>query len=386
MYKVGILRGPSLNPYEAQYFKRLPEYGFEPIGIATVDNAFDLKEIPYHVRVGSTFKTVTRNRLRYALGLARKVTKYNFNAYTFRIYNLKKLTADIDIIHSADTWYPYTYQAVKTGKPTVVTEWENIPHNHEERPYSNIKKYNHEHVATSSQSLRKPKNYWLPKAQMPNKITVVPAGLDCDFFKPAPKNPELMQRLGIISKNAIKILFVGRFVQEKGIFDLLNAFSKISNQNIELLIVGAGNSETTEKIHKLASELDLQPKIKFLGSINYKEMPQIHNIADIFCLPSAETKFWAEQFGYSLVEAMACGKPVVSTYSGSIPEIVQHQSTGLLVEQHNPDALATAIEKLSTDQPLREKYGENARQWVLDKFEAGKVASQIAEVYRKVLT
>jgi glycosyltransferase involved in cell wall biosynthesis len=193
-----------------------------------------------------------------------------------------------------------------------------------------------------------------------------------------------MQRLGI-SKETIKILFVGRFVQEKGIFDLLIAFSKIQNQNVELLIVGAGNPETTEEIHKLTAELDLQPKIKFLGSINYKEMPQIHNIADIFCLPSAETKFWAEQFGYSLVEAMACGKPAVSTYSGSIPEIVKHQSTGLLVEQHNPDELAIALEKLSTDQQLREEYGVNARKWVLDKFEASKVAAQIAKVYRKIL-
>lgn len=385
MYKVGILRGPSLNPYEAQYFKRLPEYGFEPIGIATVDNTFDLKEIPYPTRVGSTFKTVTRNRLHYALGLARKVTKYNFNAYNFRIYNLKKLTADLDIIHSADTWYPYTYQAVKTGKPTVVTEWENIPLNHEERPYSKIKKYNHEHVSHFIAITEKAKELLVTEGANANKITVIPAGLDCDLFKPALKNSEVMQRLGI-SKDAIKILFVGRFVQEKGIFDLLNAFSKIQNQNVELLIVGAGTTETTEEIHKLSSYLDLTPKIKFLGSINYSEMPQIHNIADIFCLPSAVTKFWAEQFGYSLVEAMACGKPAVSTYSGSIPEIVKHQRTGLLVEQHNQDALATALEKLSTDQQLREKYGANARQWVLDKFEAGKVAGQIAEVYRKVLT
>lgn len=384
MHKVGILRGPSLNPYEAQYFKRLPEYGFEPIGIATADNAFDLKEIPYPVRVGSTFKTVTRNRLHLVLGLAKKGTKYNFNAYTFRIYNLKKLTADLDIIHSADTWYPYTYQAVKTGKPTVVTEWENIPFNHQERPYSNIKKYNHQHVAHFIAVTEKAKELLVTEGANPNKITVIPAGLDCELFKSAPKNTGLMQRLGI-SQEATKILFVGRFVQEKGIFDLLNALSKIQNQNVELLIVGSGTTETTEEIHKLASDLNLQPKVKFLGSINYAEMAQIHNIADVFCLPSAETKFWAEQFGYSLVEAMACGKPVVSTYSGSIPEIVKHQNTGLLVEPHNPDALALALETLINNRQLREKYGSNARTWVLEKFEAGKIASQIADVYRKVI-
>jgi glycosyltransferase involved in cell wall biosynthesis len=115
-------------------------------------------------------------------------------------------------------------------------------------------------------------------------------------------------------------------------------------------------------------------------------MPKIHNIADIFCLPSANTKFWAEQFGYSIVEAMACGKPAVSTYSGSIPEIVKDQSTGLLVEQHNPTALATALEKLVNDQQLREKYGTTARKWAVEKFEAEKIAKQIANVYQKVLS
>lgn len=385
MQKVGILRGPSLNPYEAQYFKRLPSYGFEPIGISTPDNAYDFKEIPYPVRVGNTFKTATNNRFRYVLGVTRKITKYNTNSYNFRIYNLKKLTEDLDLIHSADTWYPYTMQAVKTGKPTVVTEWENIPFNHEEKPYAQIKRYNHQHVNHFIAITEKAKELLVKEGADANKITVIPAGLDCETFKPTEKDAALMQKLEV-SKDAIKILFVGRFVEEKGIFDLLSAFSKINTKNIQLLVVGAGTPETTTQIHKLAQDLNLQSIVKFLGSINYTEMPKIHNIADIFCLPSADTKFWAEQFGYSIVEAMACGKPAVSTYSGSIPEIVKDQSTGLLVEQHNPTALATALEKLVNDQQLREKYGTTARKWVVEKFEAEKIAKQIANVYQKVLS
>jgi glycosyltransferase involved in cell wall biosynthesis len=82
---------------------------------------------------------------------------------------------------------------------------------------------------------------------------------------------------------------------------------------------------------------------------------------------------------------MACGKPVVSTFSGSIPEIVKHRSTGILVEPHNATALASALDELLSDGQLREKYGANARQWVCERFEANKVAGQIADVYRKVL-
>jgi glycosyltransferase involved in cell wall biosynthesis len=114
-------------------------------------------------------------------------------------------------------------------------------------------------------------------------------------------------------------------------------------------------------------------------------MPQIHNLADIFCLPSTETKTWAEQFGYSLVEAMACGKPAVSTWTGSIPEIVKHRETGILVKPNNPVALKSALEELTANKLTREKFGTNGREWVLERFESNKIASQIAEIYRKVI-
>ncbi len=97
---------------------------------------------------------------------------------------------------------------------------------------------------------------------------------------------------------------------EKGIFDLLNAYSTLlkKESNLELLIVGSGTAEMTNQIRAHVVNLKIASKVKFLGSINYAEMPQIHNLADMFCLPSTETKTWAEQFGYSLVEAMACWK------------------------------------------------------------------------------
>ena len=82
---------------------------------------------------------------------------------------------------------------------------------------------------------------------------------------------------------------------------------------------------------------------------------------------------------------MACGKPAVSTWTGSIPEIVKHRQTGILVKPNDPDALKSAIEELVDNKATREKFGLNGREWVLKMFEANKVASQIADVYRKVI-
>ena len=262
----------------------------------------------------------------------------------------------------------------------------NIPFNFEERPYSKIKKYNREHVAHFIAITEKAKEALIAEGVSSDRITVIPAGLDCDIFKPAAKNIELSGNFGL-SQDSIKILFVGRFVPEKGIFDLLNAFSILlkKTQKVELLIVGSGTTEMTNQIRKTVSTLKIEHKVKFLGSIKYPDMPQIHNLADMFCLPSTETKTWAEQFGYSLVEAMACGKPAVSTWTGSIPEIVKNRETGFLVKPSDPVALESALEEITLNKVTRENFGANAREWVLERFEADKVASQIAGIYRKVL-
>jgi glycosyltransferase involved in cell wall biosynthesis len=213
---------------------------------------------------------------------------------------------------------------------------------------------------------------------------VVPAGLDCTRFKPAEKNEQVAEKLGI-SKDLIRILFVGRLVPEKGIFDLLNAFSILLRnvQNVELLIVGSGSSSMQIQISQLVENLKIGGKVKFLGSIEYSNMPQIHNLADVFCLPSIPTKTWAEQFGYSMVEAMACGKPVVSTSTGSIPEVVKDRATGILVKPNDPRGLESALEELILNKQERDAFGRNAREWVLQKFEANKVAGQLANIYSR---
>lgn len=373
-----------MNPYEGQCFKKLPEYGFQPIGITTYDNAFSLSEIPFPTRVGHNFVTITRGKFWKIQRLAKKIAKYRFDPYNFVVYGLERLVRGLDIIHSADIWYPYTYQAVKTGIPTVITEWENIPFNFEELPYSKIKKYNREHVAHFIAITEKAKEALIIEGVKPNRISVIPAGIDCEKFTPVAKNMLTVKRLDI-PEDKIKILFAGRLVREKGIFDLLKAFSAVlkTSQNIELLIVGSGPEDMRMEIAWLLAMLKIGDKVKFLGSIRYADMPQIHNLADIFCLPSIETKTWAEQFGYSMVEAMACGKPVVSTWTGSIPEVVKHRVTGILVEPNNPVALHSALEELLLNKQEREAFGRNGRDWVLQKFEANKIASQLAGIYRE---
>jgi len=382
--KVGILRGPNLNPYEGQYFEKLSKYGFEPIGITTRDKAKNLPEISFEIRSGHNLRSLTKGKLKPLFSLVGRATKYNFESWNLRVIGLKKLTEDLDIIHSADSWYPFTYQAVKTGKPTIATQWENLPFNVHGNPYMKIQEYNREHVTHFVAITEKAKEALLTEGVKPEKITVIPAGVDCDRFKPTPK--ESTNKFGITG-DSTKILFVGRLTPEKGILDLLTAFASLTKnrQNVELLIAGTGTQEKQTQIEKLISSLKIQNKIKLLGNIPYTDMPILHNLADIFCLPSIEVNFWAEQFGFSIVEAMACGKPVVSTATGSIPEIVKNRKTGILVEQKNPAMLQSALEELLVDPKERELFGINARKWVLEAFESNKIAKQLATLYEQFI-
>lgn len=385
MDKVGIVRGPSLNPYEGQFFEKLGKFGFQPVGIATFDSHYIPSEIRFPVRTGHNYSTLTNGKFRYMLHVLARVSKYDFRALNYCFFDLKELTADLNVLHSADTWYPYTYQAIKTKIPTVVTEWENIPFNYERLPFSKIKRYCNANAAHFVAITEKTKQILLMEGVSTDRISVIPAGVDCGRFKPAPKDLTLLSKYGI-PNDTLNILFVGRLIPEKGVFTLLEAFALLLKNYpyLRLLFVGSGHPKIKAQIIHRINELKIGSKTKFLGGIPYSSMPQIHNLADAFCLPSIETKDWAEQFGYSMVEAMACGKPVVSTLSGSIPEIVKNKVAGLLVNQKDSEALRMALETFLADEKTRARFGRAAREWVLQKFEANKVAKQLADVYRTI--
>ena len=190
-----------------------------------------------------------------------------------------------------------------------------------------------------------------------------------------------------IAEDSTKILFVGRLVPEKGIFVLLNAFSMLLKkvQKVELIIVGSGSINNQNRIKQITANLKIERKVRFLGSIAYPFMAQIHNQADIFCLPIFQlkiglsnlaiqwSKLWpAESQSFQL-------QPVVYLKLSRIalPEFV--------VKPNNPTGLETAIEELVLNEHEREMFGNNGRKWVLQSFEANMIAEKLAQTYEKYL-
>lgn len=385
---VAILRGDSLNHYEMQsYEPLLPECDL--VAFTSWDNPFDLDRIKIPIqRVHSStelFRFFPSRLKRYADFAVRNVLELHAP-----FFNLKHRLKGFDIIHSADAHYYYSYQAIqakkKFGCKVIITQWENIPFLFEQRSWARRRKRETlANVDLFFAVTERAKEALLLEGVPAERIRVIPVGMDLMRFKPAPRDPALCQTLGIDSAARV-ILFVGRVVRSKGIFELLYAFARllhdpeVADQKIKLVCVGAG--QTSDLLPELA-RLGITDDVHFTGSFTYDKMPTIHNLADVFVLPSVPTYRWREQFGMVLLESMACGKAVISTCSGSIPEVVG--DAGILVQPYDHLSLYEALKKTLLNASLRERMGQKALARVETHFDCLKVAAQIQEAYRFVL-
>lgn len=169
-------------------------------------------------------------------------------------------------------------------------------------------------------------------------------GVDLDLFKKiSPKEKsELKERLGIKKK---VIGYVGRFVPEKGIKTLMEAFSMLSKE-FTLLLVSTSKNLPTE-YQKFAESLKVIDRLCVASGITHTELYRYYGIMDVLVLPSETTKTWKEQFGRVLIEGMACGVPVIGSSSGAIPEVISE--AGLIFAEGDAKDLSEKIEEIEKD-------------------------------------
>lgn len=380
--KVGIIRGKGLNEWEMQIYAKFLDFDIIPVGICSRDNAFSIKEIPFEIR--RLYRIGQLNKI----PLLKEIINYKFSIND-HLVGFERAVRDLDILNAAEIFNEYTYQAVKSKKPTVVTVWENLPFIWEFHPiqqhigtrfrYYKIKQAvieNADHfIAISNMS----RDALILEGVAQEKISVVPAAIDTQKFKPSQKDHSLLANLKI-PVNSFVVLFVGRLVWEKGITFLLFAMHNVIKDipNAYLLIVGKGPLE--KFLIKQAQKLGIEKNVKFLGFIDYNKMPTYYNLADVLCLPSIPMPTWQEQFGYVMFEAMACGKPVIASTTGAIPEFITPE-TGILVPPADYIALYDAIIKMHE---FNGNFEQNTRKYVEKNFDAVKIAQKMVEIYKTI--
>lgn len=187
-------------------------------------------------------------------------------------------------------------------------------------------------------------------------IKTVYNGINLRQFIPTEsKNQEIRQKYNIKEEDIV-ILYAGRIIQEKGVLELVSAVTEIKNERVKLLICGGASfkgSRDTSYVKKVKHKSKgYEDRIIFTGFVNYSELPELYQCADIGCVPS----IWEESFGLVVIEQMACGLPIIVSDSGAIPEIVDDNSA-IMVKRGKDfiSNLKIAIEKIADNKELREK-------------------------------
>ncbi len=215
----------------------------------------------------------------------------------------------------------------------------------------------------------------------PDKVTMIYNGIDVDRysrFRVGEKDEELAREVGI-EKSVFVIGTVGRLSPVKGHNFLIEAFaSAVSRQPaMRLLIIGEGPEKKS-----LAEQVRLSglgDKVFFTGGKD-KALESFFSIMDVFCLASV-----SEGLGFSLMEAMAAGRPCVASDIGGLSELIDNGENGLLVPARDPGALGGAILRLSGDENLRKRIAKKAREKALRDFSVRYSALSTVGVYKRVL-
>jgi len=378
MKKVAIVRGKFLNKYEMQIFEPLrkkyqitafasyaPFHDTFTFSTVKLPSPMDIPEFPFKMQI-----------------LNRLFVDAHY------LYELEENIKGYDIVHSAETFYSYTHQALnakKKGyvKKVIATVLENIPFNNEgirgRKQFKETARRELDHIIALT---KRTKTALLLEGADPKKITVIPHGIDTKNFKPT---DTFLQQISSVKKD-ICIVFAGRLEVYKGVFEILYSAKMLINDKdlkkftIHVMFVGDGS----EKKNMLAMEkrLGIEPIVEHVH-VPYKNMPQLYQKADIFVAPSKASKYWQEQYNTTLLEAQASSLPIVTTYSGGIVENVG--DAAVLVQPGDTLSLTYALKKFILDPNLRLLYAKKARQRAQTIHEANNIAKRIAQVYEKVL-
>jgi glycosyltransferase involved in cell wall biosynthesis len=206
-----------------------------------------------------------------------------------------------------------------------------------------------------------------------DKVQVIPNLLDTNHFGPK----------DIKDSQNFTILHVGRFERAKGVETLIKSFISLSKKfnNIKLINVATPRGPSFNKCMDLLKKNKLDQKVIFTGFVDYNDLPEFYAKSDIVVVPSEIY----ESFSFTVAQGMACGKPVIASEIGGIPETTNYGNAGLLFEPGNVDQLTGKIEMLYANTDIREEFGRKARKYIVDYCSIESLKAKYIEFYQSIL-
>jgi len=225
-----------------------------------------------------------------------------------------------------------------------------------------IVKHSDAFIACSSRS----KEYLISLGAHPGKISIAPNAIDVDFFKAQslkhePQKENLKSQLKIEEKKLI--LYVGRLVESKGLKYLMEAYRDLKKEknDVDLMIIGDGPQR--DELVSLCQQEQIKD-VHLLGFIPNEQLPLYYSIADVFVFPSTR-----DAFGMVVLEAMACGLPIVITNrAGASADVVKHGVNGYITGDRNAGQLYEAIKGILSDSEIEKSMGEQSQKIIEEGF------------------
>lgn len=386
MKKIAIVLDNKVNKWALQRFEPLKDR-FDITVFVGERNDYDVSSIDLNMKRLTRAEEISL-AIKDPLTAYKRIVKAPYKKMDFYYFSLRKYLKGMDVVYSCDiSRSAYTLASLKDelGFKLILSWWENIPF----RAVFDEKTAFHKRLVMDKVDLFLPftkmaKEVLKLEGVPEEKIEVIYPGVDLERFKPGTKPEDLLAKNNI-SKNSFVILYVGKLVSWKGVHNLVYAARILKERGIKDFVVAvAGRGAQKENMQRLIRETNSESHFRFLDFVSYDEMPDVHRMADVFVLPSYPTMTWQEQFGMVLIEAMACGKPVISTNSGAIPEVVG--DVGLLIPSGDFFSLAENIIRLIKDDNLRDALGRKTLERARNLYNAKEKSVQFHQSIEKFTT
>ncbi len=237
-----------------------------------------------------------------------------------------------------------------------------------------------DHVVTICEALR---NEVAPRAASPDKVSVVPNGVETKNFMPAPADPELQASLGLQGKQIIG--YIGTFQPYEGIANLIKAMPVITRDVPAAHLLLTGEDEQLVGLRRLARAPEYSNCVTFAGRVPHDRVRSMLALADVMVYPRVLTKVTALTTPLKPLEAMAMERAVIVSDVPAMQELVENGRTGLVFRAAEPADLAAKCVRLLQDSQLRQTLGENARRYVMEERAWPRLVSGYGSIYSQLV-
>ncbi len=278
---------------------------------------------------------------------------YEPNLLVTYIYGL--IAKKLGLKHVFFTWQNVSYRERMSGFKLKLIEW--------------LLKRNIELSAAGICGMQKAyevHKYYFKKYNPDLKVAVFnQSGVDTDVFKPDAKN-DFREKYNLAGKKVI--IYSATFTPRKGTLQTLEAFKMLHKEMPEIHMVIIGTGELESQVKRIIDSSDILNSVTLLPWQPVNELAPIYAQSDVMVHPSVPFEGWEEQWGLLMLQAQACGTPVIASKTGSLEETVIDGKTGILVDRSEPGLIYCAMKKILSDDVLRDAMSKAGREYIVEHF------------------